>query len=64
MNYVFLAAAFFAFHLLMEYLVDHLSIQKSFFISAAVSLGARASRAEGPCVFLLPSARSLTLPGR
>jgi hypothetical protein len=37
-NYFFLAAAFFAFHLLMAYLVDHISIHAAFFISAAVSL--------------------------
>jgi inner membrane protein involved in colicin E2 resistance len=38
MNYFFLAAAFFAFHLLMAYLVDHISIHWSFLISAIVSL--------------------------
>jgi inner membrane protein involved in colicin E2 resistance len=38
MNYFFLAAAFFAFHLLMAYLVDHISIHAAFFISAIVSL--------------------------
>jgi inner membrane protein involved in colicin E2 resistance len=38
MNYFFLAAAFFAFHLLMAYLVDHLDIHLAFLISAAVSL--------------------------
>jgi inner membrane protein involved in colicin E2 resistance len=38
-NYFFLAAAFFAFHLLMGYLVDHISIHAAFAISAAVSLG-------------------------
>jgi inner membrane protein involved in colicin E2 resistance len=38
MNYFFLAAAFFAFHLLMAYLVDHVSIHAAFAISAAVSL--------------------------
>ncbi|HLW51575.1 MAG TPA: inner membrane CreD family protein [Candidatus Angelobacter sp.] len=38
MNYFFLAAAFFAFHLLMAYLVDHFSIHWSFFVSAIVSL--------------------------
>ncbi len=38
MNYFFLAAAFFAFHLLMAYLVDHLDIHLSFLISAAISL--------------------------
>lgn len=39
MNYFFLAAAFFAFHLLLVYLVDHISIHAAFVISAAVSLG-------------------------
>ncbi len=38
MNYFFLACAFFAFHLLMAYLVDHLDIHLSFLISAIVSL--------------------------
>jgi inner membrane protein involved in colicin E2 resistance len=38
MNYFFLATAFFAFHLLMAYLVDHISIHLSFLISAVVSL--------------------------
>ena len=38
MNYFFLAAAFFAFHLLMAYLVDHVSLNWSFFVSAVVSL--------------------------
>ena len=38
MNYFFLATAFFAFHLLMAYLVDHISIHLAFAISAAVSL--------------------------
>jgi len=38
MNYFFLATAFFAFHLLMAYLVDYMSIHLSFAISAAVSL--------------------------
>src|ERR1043165_3884061 len=35
MNYFFLAAAFFSFHLLLAYLVDHLSIHVSFAISGA-----------------------------
>lgn len=39
MNYFFLAAAFFAFHLLLAYLVDHVSIHASFGIAAATSLG-------------------------
>jgi inner membrane protein involved in colicin E2 resistance len=38
MNYFFLAAAFFAFHLLLAYLVDHLSIHWSFLICSAVSV--------------------------
>jgi inner membrane protein involved in colicin E2 resistance len=38
MNYFFLAAAFFSFHLLLAYLVDHVSIHSAFAISAAVSV--------------------------
>jgi inner membrane protein involved in colicin E2 resistance len=38
MNYFFLAAAFFAFHLLLAYLVDHLDIHAAFLIAAATSL--------------------------
>ena len=38
MNYAFLAAGFFAFHLLLAYLVDHLSIHISFIIASAVSI--------------------------
>ncbi len=38
MNYFFLAAAFFSFHLLLGYLVDHVSIHVSFAIAAAVSV--------------------------
>src|SRR5580698_4157799 len=38
MNYFFLSAAFFAFHLLLAYLVDHLDINISFAISATVSV--------------------------
>ena len=37
-NYFFLAAAFFAFHLLLAYLVDHIDIHIAFLISSAVSL--------------------------
>ena len=37
MNYFFLAAAFFSFHLLLAYLVDHMSIH-AFAIAAAVSV--------------------------
>jgi len=38
MNYFFLAAAFFSFHLLLAYLVDHMSIHAAFTISALVSV--------------------------
>lgn len=38
MNYFFLAAAFFAFHLLLAYLVDHISIHAAFVICSAVSI--------------------------
>lgn len=38
MNYAFLAAAFFSFHLLMAYLVDHISIHVAFLIASAVSI--------------------------
>lgn len=37
-NYFFLAGAFFAFHLLLAYLVDHVSIHLAFAISSAVSM--------------------------
>jgi len=37
MNYVFVSAAFFAFHLLLAYLVDHLSVHVSFALAALVS---------------------------
>jgi hypothetical protein len=39
MNYFFLACAFFAFHLLLAYLVDHISIHVAFIICSLVSLG-------------------------
>ncbi len=39
MNYFFLACAFFAFHLLLAYLVDHISIHAAFVICSLVSLG-------------------------
>jgi hypothetical protein len=39
MNYAFLAAAFFAFHLLIAYLVDHISIHVAFLIASVVSIG-------------------------
>lgn len=38
MNYFFLAAAFFAFHLLLAYLVDHVSIHAAFTIASVVSI--------------------------
>lgn len=38
MNYFFLAAAFFSFHLLLAYLVDHVSIHLAFIICSAVSV--------------------------
>ena len=38
MNYFFLAAAFFSFHLLLAYLVDHITIHAAFAISSAVSV--------------------------
>jgi len=38
MNYFFLAAAFFAFHLLLAYLVDHISIHGAMAISSIVSI--------------------------
>ena len=39
MNYAFVAAAFFAFHLLLAYLADHVNIHAAFAISAATSIG-------------------------
>jgi inner membrane protein involved in colicin E2 resistance len=38
MNYFFLAAAFFAFHLLLAYLVDHVQIHAAFAIASAASI--------------------------
>lgn len=38
MNYFFVGAAFFSFHLLLAYLVDHISIHAAFLISSAVSI--------------------------
>jgi len=37
-NYGFLSAAFFAFHLLLAYLVDHISIHAAFFTASLVSV--------------------------
>ena len=39
MNYFFVAAAFFSFHLLLAYLVDHVSIPWAFAAASAVSVG-------------------------
>jgi inner membrane protein involved in colicin E2 resistance len=39
MNYFFLACSFFAFHLLLAYLVDHISIHWAFAICALMSIG-------------------------
>jgi inner membrane protein involved in colicin E2 resistance len=38
MHYFFLSAAFFAFHLLLAYLVDHVDIHAAFAIASAVSV--------------------------
>lgn len=38
MNYFFLGTAFFSFHLLLAYLVDHISIHLAFWICSAVSI--------------------------
>jgi hypothetical protein len=38
MHYWFIAAAFFSFHLLLAYLVDHINIHAAFAVAAAVSL--------------------------
>lgn len=38
MNYFFVGAAYFSFHLLLAYLVDHISIHAAFFICSAVSI--------------------------
>jgi len=37
-NYFFLAAAFFAFHLLLAYLVDHVNVHAAFAIAAVTSI--------------------------
>jgi inner membrane protein involved in colicin E2 resistance len=38
MNYFFLACAFFSFHLLLAYLVDHISIHVAFVVCSAISI--------------------------
>jgi inner membrane protein involved in colicin E2 resistance len=47
MNYFFISAAFFAFHLLLAYLVDHISLHAAFFVAAAVSVALVASYLRG-----------------
>jgi hypothetical protein len=39
MNYFFLGASFFSFHLLLAYLVDHISIHVAFVLCSIVSIG-------------------------
>jgi hypothetical protein len=39
MHYFFLSAAFFSFHLLLAYLVDHLDIHAAFILAALTSIG-------------------------
>lgn len=39
MHYMFLAAAFFSFHLLFAYLVDHIDVNLAFIISSLTSVG-------------------------
>ena len=43
MNYFFISAAFFAFHLLLACLVDHISLHLAFVLAALVSIGLAAS---------------------
>jgi inner membrane protein involved in colicin E2 resistance len=38
MNYFFIGAGFFSFHLLLAYLIDHVSIHAAFLLSSAVSI--------------------------
>lgn len=38
MNYFFISAAFFSFHLLLAYLVDHISIDLAFIVASVVSI--------------------------
>ena len=47
MNYFFISAAFFAFHLLLAYLVDHISLHAAFVVAAAVSVALVASYLRG-----------------
>ncbi len=52
MNYFFMGAGFFSFHLLLAYLVDHVAIELAFAICSVVS------------VFLVISYMRLVVPGR
>lgn len=52
MNYFFIGAAFFSFHLLMAYLVDHMSIHWAFLIASVVS------------IFLVVSYMRIVTPGK
>lgn len=52
MNYFFMGAGFFSFHLLLAYLVDHISINLAFIICSIVS------------VFLVISYMRLVVPGK
>jgi inner membrane protein involved in colicin E2 resistance len=38
MNYFFIGGAFFSFHLLLAYLVDHISVDHAFIVSSIVSI--------------------------
>jgi inner membrane protein involved in colicin E2 resistance len=38
MNYFFISAAFFSFHLLMAYLIDHINVHAAFAICSVVSI--------------------------
>jgi len=77
MNYFFLSAAFFAFHLLLAYLVDHISIHIAFLICSVVSIflvtsylrsivGPRFALVEAGCaqfVYLVLFSYAFFLPG-
>lgn len=52
MNYFFISAGFFSFHLLLAYLVDHISVEIAFVITSFVS------------IFLVISYMRLVVPGR
>ncbi|MEZ5331948.1 MAG: inner membrane CreD family protein [Thermoanaerobaculia bacterium] len=56
-NYFFLSAAFFAFHLLLAYLVDHIDLHVAFLVAALVSLSL-----VGSYLRLVPGARGAVAP--